>query len=205
MKTKANWDWKPYHMSAERVKELVSSWAWACGMWSIEEIGSVCDGRLDMLLVPLNMASPVFKSLSGHWTERLGLVGVEVKVDKGDFKSGLDTKQFDRYADGLSGLYIAGPPDVVERKLIPEQYGVIHVGGKRLGNGAPQPIACRRHARFTRRPLSEEQHWRIIWAMAKSIGKFTREERERTEKLEMAIRKKAGDAIWAAVKKAAEV
>lgn len=183
-------------IDAKRVKELVSGWAWSRGMWSIEEIGELCNGRLDMLLVPLNMDSPIFKAMSGHWTDRLGLIGVEVKVDKQDFKHGLESGQFDRYAESLSGLYIAGPPDVVVAKMVPEQYGVISVGGPQYGTKNPvEPIACRRHPHFVRRPLTEEATWRIVWSLAKDIGRFTRSERERAEKLEQKIKEHAGHAI----------
>jgi hypothetical protein len=59
---------------------------------------------------------------------------------------------------------------------------------------------CRRHARFKKTELSEEQHWRIIWAMVKSIGRFNREQREEKKTLEQKIRERAGRAIWAALK-----
>ena len=195
------YDWRPGHLTAETVKERVSGWAWGCGLWAIEEIASVCNGRLDLLLVPTGIDAPIFKQLSGHWTERLGLIGVEVKVDKQDFTNGLKSQQFGRYAVGLSGLYIAGPPDVIDRKLVPEDYGIIHVGGHRFGKGnPPQPIVCRRHAKFQRLQLSEEQRWRIIWAMAKSVRRFNRDEREAKASLEKRIKERAGEAIWAALR-----
>jgi hypothetical protein len=200
------YDWHPGYMTSEHVKERVAGWAWGVGLWSVEEIASVCDGRLDLLLVPTSMDAPIFKQLRGHWTERLGLIGVEVKVDKQDFKNGLESKQFDRYAAGLSGLYIAGPPDVVDRKLVPDDYGIIHVGGHRHGKGnPPQPIVCRRHAKFEKLELTEEQHWRIIWAMAKSVHRFNREEREERQSLEKRIKEHAGDAIWAALKELEDI
>jgi hypothetical protein len=124
---------------------------------------------------------------------------------------GLETKQFDRYAAILSGLYVAGPPNVVDLKLVPQEYGVLHVGEhryatsnemgkrKRFREIAPQPIVCRRHAQFIKRELTEEQHWRIVWAMAKSIGRFQRDQRERNEGLEQKIKEAAGRAIWKAL------
>lgn len=199
LKLKTDRVWRPEYPDAATVKRLIGGWAWACGMWPIEEIGLVCDGRLDVLLVPLSIQSPIFKKLDGHWTERLGLVGVEVKVDKQDFRNGLESGQFDRYAKELSGLYIAGPPHIVEKSAVPEQYGVIHVGREQR-NGRSDPIVCRRHAKFTRSALTEEQHWRIIWAMAKSINRFNRERREEAQSLEHRIKETAGRAIWKALK-----
>jgi len=203
--SRAGGDWFPYSISAEDVKKQVDIWAAGLGMWSITEMSGIVDGRLDLLLVPMSMDAPVFKQLGGHWTDRLGLIGVEVKVDKQDYANGLKKGQFERYEKSLSGLYIAGPPNVVIAKEVPKQYGVLSVGSKPWNTTHLQHCVCRRHPRFVSQPpLTSEQMWRILWSMKKQIYTERRTENELQEKLEARIKRKAGDAIWAALKKIEE-
>lgn len=200
--TRAGNDWFPYSISAEDVKKQVDDWASGLGMWSITEMSGIVDGRLDLLLVPMSMDAPVFKQLNGHWTDRLGLIGVEVKVDKQDYANGLKKGQFERYEKSLSGLYIAGPPNVVVAKEVPKQYGVLSVGSKPWKDTLLPHCVCRRHPKFVPQPpLTSEQMWRILWSMKKQIADSRRTENEFQEKLEARIKRKAGDAIWAALKK----
>lgn len=203
--TRTGRDWFPYSISAEEVKKQVDVWAAGLGMWSITEMSGIVDGRLDLLLVPMGMDSPVFKQLGGHWTDRLGLIGVEVKVDKQDYANGLKNGQFERYEKSLSGLYIAGPPDVVIAKEVPKQYGVLTVGRKPYSATDLQHCVCRRHPRcIPQPPLTSEQMWRILWSMKRQITTENHEARVYQENLETRIKRKAGDAIWAALKKIEE-
>lgn len=190
--------WHPQYMSSDHVKKAVSEWARNIEMWPIEEIGNIVNGRLDLLLVPMAMTTPVFKQLSGHWTTRLGLVGVEVKVDRGDFLNGLKKGQFARYCEDLCGLYIAGPPDVVKLKEVPEEHGVLHVG---MEIKKEQRIVCRRHPRFkSPKQYTQDEFWRILWAIAGQLRAQRRREEEKSLALERRIKDRAGIAIWKAIK-----
>jgi len=194
-KTRTAADWHVGYTTAEHVKAEISKWAMGVEMWPLTEIGGIVDGILDLVLIPMAMDAPIFKGLMaarGDWTARLGLVGVEVKVDRSDFKNGLDNGQFSRYDKDLCGLYIAGPKDVVVLKEVPPEHGVIHVGRDR--------IACRRHPRWKQAPpVSTSEFWRLMWAIAKQLRCERRREADKALSLERRIKEAAGVAIWKAI------
>jgi len=188
---------------AETVKQAVKDWAEGLGFFCLPEIGIVSSGRLDLLLVPLSMECPVYKRMGGNtfqtpgneyrgWTERLGLVGVEVKVSSQDFQNGLKGGQFERYDKELCGLYIAGPPFAFREAEVPKEYGVLHVR-----NGAQeQPTTiCRRHPKFTPVIPTTEQMWRIVWAIQKRASEERRTESTKQREFDDKIGKRVGNAL----------
>lgn len=193
---------------AESVKRAVSDWAYQVDFHPLVEHTGVVDGRIDLLLVPMTIKCPMFVGLGDDvrrrkepydWTTRLGLAGVEVKVNRSDFLNGLDG-QFERYARSLAGLYIAGPPDVVVAREVPEQYGVLSVALRDHKQG--WRVSCRRHPKWVVREASTGDMWRVIWAMHGEYRKHFREADEERRNFMFRIRETTGRVISKAVAEA---
>lgn len=195
-----------FAFEAEGVKDTVSDWALGADFYPIKEHSGVVDGRIDVLLVPMSIKCPMFsgtlrevQKVKGYdWTDRLGLAGVEVKISKQDFQSGL-SGQFSRYAESLSGLYIAGPPNIVVAKDVPKEFGVLSVAQGNFGQG--WRVACRRHPRWKLREASAADLWRVIWSLKRDQDRELREIREEKTKFINRFRERAGDVLTAAISK----
>jgi hypothetical protein len=198
-KDKSGRRWHPWEITAEEVKKAVADWAWARGMFALHEIGGLVDGRLDAVLLPLSIESPVFKGTQPNcWTRRLGIVGVEIKVSPQDFKKGLETKQFERYCKDLAGLYLAGPKSVIDPKQVPANHGVLFVGKEPDGSCN---VICKRHPEWkTEELMDHDKAWRLVWAMAKSMRREIRVVREQYDTDMDKIKSAAGRAIGKAVR-----
>ncbi len=194
--------------NADGVKATVANWARGGDFWPLIEVGGIVDGRLDLVLVPLSIKCPMFTGMrnvvgnrweatkegqSYDWAGRLGLAGVEVKVDTQDFKNGLESGQFARYDASLAGLYIAGPRDVVIPKMVPAQYGVLTVSGEH--------IACRRHPQWKECPLESGQAWRVIWKLFQDFQDKAREAATDNEDYESRFCQRAGKLLAEAIHK----
>jgi hypothetical protein len=198
-KDRAGRRWHPFEITAEEVKAAVADWAWDRGMFALHELEGIVDGRLDAVLIPLSMDSPVFKSSpSTAWTRRLTLVGVEVKVSTQDFKKGIETGQFERYSKDLGGLYIAGPKGVIDPKQVPAHHGILFVT-KEFGTN-PR-VVCKRHPRWkTDELMDHDKAWRLVWAMAKSMRREIRKQGEMHDLRFGKLQDAAGRAIGKAVR-----
>jgi hypothetical protein len=192
---------------AEDVKEAVRTWAEGLGFFCLPEIGIVSSGRLDLLLVPISTECPIFKRMNANtwktlgneyhgWTERLGLVGIEVKVSSQDYQGGLKRGQFERYKSELCGLYIAGPPLAFRETDVPEQYGVLHVRNARIAKQGYASVAiCRHHPTFIPVVPTIEQMWRIIWAIQKRASEDRRAEQQKEREFQDKIGNQIGHAV----------
>jgi len=196
--TVANWG---HAWDAGEVKAAVRRWAFGVGYEAVSEIEGIADGRLDLLLVPMSMDAPIFKKLidQGHWTNRLGLVGVEIKISKADFQKGL-SEQFERYGKSLSGLYIAGPPHIVVAAQVPRKFGVLAIGHGLHEQG--WRVACRRHPEFKPCPASVQDLWRVMWKIKAIHQDRLRKIEEEKEEFLAEFREKAGKIIGRAVTEA---
>lgn len=170
-----------YHITASRVLEAVERWATGC--WVVREIEllgeraataepvtnnwnraqrqreAVSAGRLDALLVPTTpYETPWAKKIGGWCLQTARLIGVEVKVSIADFKVGLKTGQFDRYADQLGGLYIATPAGMVKSSDVPANFGHLVVSG----SWGEERAVCKRHPTLTAAQPTPEMFWKLL-------------------------------------------
>lgn len=137
---------------------------WALGFLMLREIGLIPDGRLDAVMVPLSYDATVMQgktnqSTKNYW-ERCGLVGIEVKVKRGDFLAGLRREQFQHYDQYLTGLYVATPPEVCKTSEIPKGIGHLIVGHR---HGYGKVCICRRHPVFKQIELQQEMIWKVLF------------------------------------------
>ncbi len=117
----------------------------------IRETGILCEadpanakgiGRMDALLVPWSSQADCMLQNTDKWFwDRPRLIAIEVKVNRADFLKGLREGQYERYANQVSGLYLAVPrPDhpvrkyreqdrVCKLKEVPKSVGLITVSG----------------------------------------------------------------------------
>jgi len=145
---------------------------WADGYMVLREIGLVKKGRLDAVLVPMNFEASVARTYKTvNYFQRLGLVGVELKLSRSDFTRGLKSGQFKRYQGELAGLYVATMKGVCKTKELPAGIGHLVVdwlpSAKRrvLARDSGRPLmrcVCRRHPKWSAVQMTQEQMWRIL-------------------------------------------
>lgn len=157
---------------------------WASGYMMIRETGIVfvgrienehaTPGRLDALLVPVSPKAPCMIPTKEYFWYRCGLIGVEVKVSRDDFLRGLREKQYQRYNDALSGLYVAAPRGVLKTAELPEGVGhLVYVQEPRHNSR----IICKRHPAFKKAKLDPDVPWRIVFEIAEQYRKKQHKER----------------------------
>lgn len=135
---------------AEHALDAVQRWATSCYLLR-ETAALVGHGRLDGVLVP------------SRWDAPMGarLAGIEVKLSRGDFLRGLRSKQFEKYAGQVSGLYIVATVDACKTREIPDAFGHLVVG-LRSGEGGAVCV-CRRHPQWAPVALDEGTMWAILF------------------------------------------
>lgn len=145
---------------------------WADGYMMLREIGLVQKGRLDAVLIPMNFKASVARTYKTvKYFDRLGLVGVELKLTRADFTRGLNSGQFERYQSELAGLYVATTRGICKTKELPASVGHLiidhlpsaarRVCARSLGRGLMR-CTCRRHPKWSAVQMSQEQMWRIL-------------------------------------------
>ncbi len=154
----------PLHpvFSAKSVLDGVEKWA--LGFLMLREIGLIPEGRLDAVMVPLSYDAMVMqgktnRSIKNYW-DRCGLVGIEVKVKRGDFLAGLRREQFQHYDKYLTGLYVATPLEVCKTSEIPKGIGHLVVGHR---HGYGDVCVCKRHPKFKQIELQQEMVWKVLF------------------------------------------
>ncbi len=161
--------------------------AWATSLrgeyWMVRETEAGVVGRIDGLLVPASFDCHVFKSRRGHWLNKAGLVGVEVKASREDFLAGIRKAQFDRYADDLAGLYVATPRSV-KTSEVPEHCG--HLVVYRTGERSEWAAVCKRQPTYRDCPISPETMWQLIF---RCITRMKQERREERKRVDMALQR----------------
>ncbi len=164
---------KPYYpcFTAKQVLDGVEQWVEGCIL--VRETGALWSGnRIDGLLVPVHWSAKIHQRAK----VRLGLVGVEVKIRRGDFLRGLKSGQFDRYAEALSGLYIATTGPVCKTREIPRDFGHLVVNKSR-GHGVV--CICKRHPQWRDGQLSVGDMWKVLFQVVECIQEETVQEREK--------------------------
>jgi len=176
-------------MSAKQVLRAVDFW---CGLHSemIEEIG-IGDGRVDGLVFPtcatgigMNRNRDAKGNYRHFWT-RAGFLGIEVKVSRQDFLSGLKRGQFEQYREQLSGLYLAVARGVCKASEIPDDVGLI-VCYRPEGYGHVHAV-CRRHPEFRDIPLDPDLYWRVMFKYAEQSRETARSRQDREREFEQKI------------------
>lgn len=191
-------NWSGY-VTADIVKAAVESWAFQMNFKSLNEVGIV-DGILDCVLFPLSISCPMFVGMGhvgNHWTDRCALAGVEVKVSKSDFMKGLKEGQFERYDKTLAGLYIAGPTDAFLKSDVPEKFGVLHVKHSIIKSDTV--LVCRRHPTWKATSLTNDQMWRLLWAMNQQLGEEKTKHKKEYDDLKAKFSERAGRILTKAV------
>ena len=187
----------PYHDvnsvdTAIRAVEL-----WADGYVLLHEIGAVTKGRLDGLLVPVGFGASMMKRTGPKSWNRPGLIGVEIKLTRGDFLRGLKSGQYERYDSELSGLYVATSLSVCRTTEIPDGIGHLVVG---LRDG---PVClCKRHPVFKEIAFGDERLWRVIFAMYETLKANRIREESETAAVLQRVGTLAGRRIFAALSEA---
>jgi len=184
---------------AKQVLDGVERWAKISGFELIREIKLNVDSRIDGLLVPVSKDAPMMgKNTKEYFWRRAGFVGVEVKMTRTDFMSGLRKDQYDRYDGLLPGIYVATPPKICKTSELPPQVGHIIVHRKpyetvRKVWGEHREweniVTCRRHPSFTISPVDEQLFWRVFFRMKKQ----QKEEMKIREKVYKEAMKSAGE------------
>ncbi len=183
--------------------DAVEQWATSLRgeYWLLRETEAGVVGRIDGLLVPASFDCHVFKSRSGHWLSKAGLIGVEVKASREDFLRGLREKQFDRYADDLAGLYVA-TPRCVKTAEIPAQCG--HLVVYRTAERAEWVAVCKRHPTYRDSAMLPETMWQLVFKAIMRMKKDRREERDRIDRALERVGRVAERQIMASLRKAAD-
>ena len=155
---------------------------WLDGYWMIREKSIIPEaGRFDAVLVPVTPMAHCMRTAQdknpgtvtapySFW-ERPRLIGVEVKTSRADFLAGKNRGQFEQYGEHLSGLYIATPKGICERKELPAECGwlVTHYHGNRQRK---KPICvCVRHPKYKDVAISVKVAWRLIFELRKEFVK----------------------------------
>ena len=204
-------------MSANRARRRVLHAAtaldaverWADGCMLLREIGLVENGRIDGALVPLSIDSPGVKNNPMRKTgrpfwDRMGLLGVEVKLHRSDFLRGLKEKQFERYAPSFIGLYICTTLDVCKPSEIPREYGHLVVTWsdetERDSYKRIPVCVCKRHPQFKAVELDHETMWRVLWRSGEEMRKRAAEAEAKYARATARVGSLASEYIFGAVK-----
>ncbi len=154
----------PYHpcFDAAQVLDGVEQWVDGCVLVrETKGIPGFSTGRIDGLLVPMGWTAAIRRA-----KVQLGLIGIEVKISRGDFQRGLKSGQFERYAKALSGLYIATTGSVCKTSEVPREYGHLVVN-RRHGYGTV--CICKRHPKWRDGPLSVDDLWGVLFRVVQRI------------------------------------
>ena len=179
-------------LAAARMLDAVERWAFP-DYWLMRETQATVNGRLDGLLIPRSFKASVLRRKPGYWTDKLAVVGVEVKASREDFQRGLREGQFDRYCDSSSGLFVVTGREVKTAE-VPKRCGHVICFDHQRFNGLS--AACRRLPEWRDIPLDDDTAWRIVFYAADQQREA--EAKARTEQRE--LMKKIGDlfatALW---------
>ncbi len=145
-----------------QVLDGVERWVEGCLLVrETESLPGLDSGRIDGLLVPVDSLAAIHKT-----KVRMGLIGVEVKIHRSDFLRGLKAGQFDRYAQALSGLYIATTGIVCKTREVPRAYGHLVVN-RRPGYGSI--CVCKRHPQWSVGPLTVDDMWAVLFRVVERL------------------------------------
>ncbi len=147
------------HWRTKQATEAVERWA-SDWYFSLRETEIGVQGRVDLLLIPINPEAHCMKTLRGPYFDRVRLAGVEVKVSREDFLKGINKKQFQRYQNTLSALYVATLPGVCKTNEIPEGVGHLTINTRKFTDWR---CICRRRPKYIERQYDASTAWRILF------------------------------------------
>lgn len=155
--------------------------AWAGGdWWVIRETIAGVRGRIDAIMVPITFDAACHNKAPGGWTDKLRLVGLEVKASRSDFLRGLREGQFDRYSESLGGLYIVTSKSVKTHE-VPGGCGHLVVFKTKEDRWNGWRCVCRRRALFRDAHPDIETLWRLVFLSHSRRREEVRAERDRVE------------------------
>ena len=169
-------------LNAGTMLDAVESWASSLQgeYWLVRETIASVLGRIDGLLVPADYRAQVFRHKSGHWTDKAGLIGVEVKASRADFLRGLREGQFERYAQSLAGLYVV-TPRTVRTEEIPEGCGHLIVFQHQKHEWKDFRCVCKRSPTFRDAQMDGDTMWRLVFYAIKRIKQERRQQCEQAD------------------------
>lgn len=155
-------------------------------------------GRIDAIVVPTGRGFPSIKQQTDiHFWARFGLVGVEAKLNRPDFLTGLRSGQYDRYAKTLTGLYIATPRTICTTSEIPAPIGHLIVAHRR--DYGPLAV-CRRHPKWNESAQIEpELLWRIVLRVADEYRQKREEDRWERHEFDQRFGKQLGRLLYSPI------
>lgn len=171
-------DREPF-MSASRLLDAAEAWAGG-DWWVIRETIAGVKGRIDALMVPVTFDAAMHNKEHGGWTDKLRLVGLEIKASRADFLRGLRDGQFDRYSESLGGLYVV-TSRAVKTVEVPAGCGhlvVFDLPNDRFG----YRCICRRRATFRAAHPDLDTLWRLVFLSHNRRRDEVRAERDRVER-----------------------
>lgn len=161
---------------------------YAGAYWMIRETESLVDGRIDGILIAESHEAGIMKKLGRSrigggfltgYQRAANVTGLEVKASRADFLRGLREKQFDRYAETLSGLIVVTMRDVKTTE-IPAACGHIAI---HHGTGERWKAVCKRQPNWVDRPLTAVQAIEVM-------HRFKQRKDEQIRLMELAYREK---------------
>jgi hypothetical protein len=195
----------PYpRVSARSVLDAVEQWAE--GFVMLRETGSLLGGldRVDAILIPVSYDTMLWRALKYDQ----GPVGVEVKVSRSDFLNGLHSGQFDRYADYLSGLYIATTKDCCRTQEVPRCFGHLvctrRHGRSRVKSGDNDILACvcRRHPTFEPMVWDQKKLFKLFHRFMQWFVEKQKAEKRRCVRTTKEVQRRFGQILAAAHREA---
>ena len=118
---------KAVQSSMIRVEPLliraVRAWAKEAGYILLQEVAAPSIGRVDAVLVPTEL----LRRDEIKASDLSEIIGVEAKVSRTTFLTGLKDGQFLRYQERLSGLFVVTPPMCVSPGELPNGIGQLEV------------------------------------------------------------------------------
>uniref|UniRef100_A0A6M3M2G6 Uncharacterized protein n=1 Tax=viral metagenome TaxID=1070528 RepID=A0A6M3M2G6_9ZZZZ len=173
---------------------------WATDFLLIREIGIVSGNRrLDGVLVPKSGEGVwrYMKNGPGFW-DWFGLLGLEVKMTRGDFQRGVNDGQFERYRKAVAGLFLVTPPKMLKPAEVPDGLGHLIVY-QRSGSGLV--CTCRKKPEIRKVEPTSEQMWRLIFRIVQATDEKIRKTEAAKKKWEEQMGDLASRHVMATLRK----
>jgi hypothetical protein len=193
-------------------KEIAEPWAhsawlldaverWADRYWMVRETVTGVTGRIDGVLVPIAFDAGIFKGRHGGWTDKAGIVGVEIKASRADFLRGLREGQFDRYAgngheSNLAGVFVV-TTRAVKTAEIPAGVGHLVCYQTQEDTRGDWRCVCRRVPSFRDAKIDHDTMWRLVFYAVKRAREVEITARRETGEVMERIGRMAGEKVFA--------
>ena len=173
---------------------------WAAGYLVFRELAAGLGvGRFDALLVPVSGETHCMRQRGGPFWGRPCLVGVEIKVSRADFLAGVRKGQYERYAKGVAGLYVATTQGVCKTSELPPSVGHLVILDKR-----PRLVwraVCKRHPKYNQSAtVPAAVAWDLIFRVHRRMHKRLQEQKEGQRRAMKKMGDRAGSLVFGALK-----